>query len=123
MKFLANENFPLDAVTALRQLGHEVVWIRTESPGVTDEVVLARAIAENRVLLTFDKDFGELAFRRGLPAVCGIMLFRTTATSGPEAAHKVVAAVSSRMDWPGHFTVVDDQRIRMRPLPTTHKGA
>ena len=57
MNFLADENFPLDAVAALRQLGHDVVWIRTDSPGVIDEVVLARAIAENRVLLTFDKDF------------------------------------------------------------------
>ena len=122
MNFLADENFPLDAVAALRQLGHDVVWIRTDSPGVIDEVVLARAIAENRVLLTFDKDFGELAFRRGLPATCGIVLFRITPTSGPEAARKVSAALVSRTDWPGHFSVIDERRIRMRPLPALRKG-
>lgn len=118
MNFLANENFPLDAVMVLRQAGHDVVWIRTASPGITDEAVLARAIAEDRVLLTFDKDFGELAIRRGLPATCGIILFRTTATAGPEAAQKVSAALASRTDWSGHFAVVDDRRIRMRVLPT-----
>ena len=122
MNFLANENFPLDAVTALRQLDHNVVWIRADSPGVADEAVLARAIAENRVRLTFDKDFGELAFRCGLPATCGIILFRTTATSGPEAAHRVSVALTSRTDWPGHFAVVYDRRIRMRPLSTIQKG-
>ncbi|CAN5721871.1 hypothetical protein BH10CHL1_BH10CHL1_00850 [soil metagenome] len=98
------------------------MWIRTDSPGVIDEVVLARAIAENRVLLTFDKDFGELAFRRGLPATCGSILFRTTPTSGPEAARKVSAALVSRTDWPGHFSVIDERRIRMRPLPAIRKG-
>lgn len=46
MNFLANENFPLDAVAVLRQAGHDVVWIRTASPGITDEAVLARAIAK-----------------------------------------------------------------------------
>lgn len=122
MNFLANENFPLDAVTILRQEGHDVVWIRTDSPGITDEIVLARAITENRILLTFDKDFGELAIRRGLPATCGIILFRTTATSGPEAARKVSAVIASRTDWPGHFTVADDRRIRMRLLSTARKG-
>ena len=36
MRFLANENFPFDAVQLLRQYGHDVVWIRTESPGISD---------------------------------------------------------------------------------------
>lgn len=67
MRFLANEKFPLDAVEVLRQNGHDVVWIRVESPGISDPEVLSRAQAENRILLTFDKDFGELAFRSKLP--------------------------------------------------------
>jgi predicted nuclease of predicted toxin-antitoxin system len=75
MHFLANENFPLDAVEALRQNGHDVAWIRVDSPGISDLEVLNRAQAENRILLTFDKDFGELAFRSKLPATTGIILF------------------------------------------------
>lgn len=75
MRFLANEKFPLDAVEVLRQNGHDVVWIRVESPGISDPEVLSRAQAENRILLTFDKDFGELAFRSKLPASVGVILF------------------------------------------------
>jgi predicted nuclease of predicted toxin-antitoxin system len=81
MRFLANENFPLDAVEALRHQGHDVVWIRTGSPGIADPEVLDRAQTKDRILLTFDKDFGELAFRTKLPAISGIILFRITAPS------------------------------------------
>jgi predicted nuclease of predicted toxin-antitoxin system len=86
MRFLANENFPLDAVEALRQQEHDVVWIRTESPGIADPEVLSRAQAEDRILLTFDKGFGELAFRTKLATVSGIILLtqcQATAKTGP----------------------------------------
>jgi predicted nuclease of predicted toxin-antitoxin system len=70
------------------------------------------------VLLTFDKDFGELAWRSGLPASCGIVLFRLPALS-PAGVGKVIADVlTSRDDWPGHFSVVEPGRIRVRMLPS-----
>jgi len=117
IKLLADENFPRYAVDALREEGYDVVWIRTESPGIADEQVLERAMDEERVLITFDKDFGEMAFHQNLPADCGIILFRITTASGREAAQKAVRAVNSRDDWHGHFSVVDDRRVRMRELP------
>ncbi len=116
MKLLADENFSLADVEALQNAGYDVAWIRADTPGIDDESVLERAVAENRVLLTFDKDFGELAFRRGLTASCGIILFRITATSSYELAQKIAVIVTSRTDWSGHFSVVDDQRIRMRTM-------
>lgn len=76
MRFLANENFPGGAVSILQEMGHDVAWICTDSPGASDHQVLAKAVAESRILLTFDKDFGELAFRSKLPSTCGIILFR-----------------------------------------------
>lgn len=76
MRFLANENFPRAAVEALRADGHDVSWIRTEAQGIPDDAVLARAHADGRVLLTFDKDFGELVLKRGARASHGIILFR-----------------------------------------------
>jgi len=76
MRFLANENFPGAAVAALEAAAHEIAWVRRIAPGVSDEVVLAWAARERRVLLTFDKDFGELARTSDLPIGCGIVLFR-----------------------------------------------
>ena len=117
MHLLANENFPADAISALRQQGHDVVWVHTEAPGSSDEQVLARAQAEDRVLLTFDKDFGELAFRAMLPASSGIILFRISAPSAAHIAQVAVAVLEGRTDWAGHFSVVEDNRIRMTSLP------
>jgi len=116
MKFLANENVAGDAVIALREKGHDVAWIRTDAPGSKDEDVLARAMAEHRILITFDKDFGELAFRAHLPATCGIVLFRIPAPSSSIVANAVVSAIESRSDWTGHFSVIEENRIRMREL-------
>lgn len=117
MRLLANENFPLDAVEALRADGHEVAWIRADSPGVADPVVLARAVAEQRILVTFDKDFGDLAFRSGLPTGSGIILFRLRAGTSAELARQIAAAVAQRQDWAGHFAVVEPGKVRLRPLP------
>ena len=117
MRFLADENFPGDAVTALRASGQDVLWIRTDAPGITDEDVLARSLKDTRVLLTFDEDFGELAWRSRLPATRGIVLFRLPAL-GPAGVGKVITDVlTSRDDWPGHFSVVEPGRIRVRALP------
>jgi predicted nuclease of predicted toxin-antitoxin system len=118
MQFLANENFPLDAVEAVRNIGHDVAWIRTDAPGSNDRDVLKRAMSEQRILLTFDKDFGNLAFQFGLPATCGIVLFRLQASSSAALATLVMTALQSRTDWAGQFSVVEAGRIRIRPLPT-----
>jgi predicted nuclease of predicted toxin-antitoxin system len=120
--FLANENFPLDAVEAVRQAGHDVAWVRADAPGSSDPAVLARAVREGRILLTFDKDFGDLAFHAGLPASCGVVLFRLTAASSAGLAAQVLAAVQSRSDWAGHFGVVEPGRVRMRALPLPPGG-
>jgi len=117
MRFLANENFPSDAVQALRSDGHDVVWIRETAPGIADPEVLRQAVQEERILLTFDKDFGELAFHQRLPASCGVILFRIPTPSAFYVAQFTLKVIASRSDWSGHFTVVEEQRIRMRPLP------
>lgn len=116
MRLLANENFPLDAVTALRETGHDVAWIREDSRGAFDERILQRAQEENRIVVTFDKDFGELAFRSKLPSQSGVILFRVTPKSSQYIAQVAVQALASRDNWVGHFSVVEDNRIRMTPL-------
>ena len=117
MRFLANENFPGDAVAALESAGHDIVWVRVAAPGSKDEDILAWAKRERRVLLTFDKDFGELAWRVGLPASCGIVLFRLPMPRAAEVGSVLAARIAERTDWVGHFAVIERGRIRMRQFP------
>jgi predicted nuclease of predicted toxin-antitoxin system len=120
MRLLANENFPLDAVQALRKAGYDIVWIREAAPGIPDTEVLAWAEQEKRILLTFDKDFGELAYREKLPASCGIILLRIPTPSSEYVAKFVLSVFNNHQDWIGYFSVIEEHRIRMRPLLNTH---
>lgn len=115
--FLADENVPGDTVGALRESGFDVSWIMTDNPSLADELILARAQAERRVLLTFDKDFGEMAFRSGVPSESGIILVRVPLESPASVTAIVLAALRSRDDWAGSFSVVEADRIRMTALP------
>ena len=63
MRLFADENFPRPAVVALREAGLDLLWIAETHPGAPDDEVLAHCISTRRTLLTFDKDFGEPAFR------------------------------------------------------------
>ena len=117
MRFLANENVPGGAVDALRRAGHDVAWVRADAPGAPDSDVLEWAVRDARVLLTFDKDFGELAWRRGLPATCGIILLRIAMPDARAAGSDIARIIGSRSDWAGHFAVIEADRIRMRALP------
>lgn len=86
MRFLADENVPLPSVDALRAAGHDVASISRESPGAPDPRVLERAQQEARLLITFDRDFGELIFARGasgLPGVISSDLYRSRPRSRP----------------------------------------
>jgi predicted nuclease of predicted toxin-antitoxin system len=116
MRILANENFPGTAVTALQNDGHDVAWVTNVAPGATDREVLAWAAREKRVLITFDKDFGELARSAALPAACGVILFRTPMPRPDEVARRLAGIIRARDDWPGHFSVIEPGRVRMRPL-------
>lgn len=117
MHFLADENVPRPAVAALRAAGHDVLWIKEVMPGAEDHVVLDLAQRERRVVVTADTDFGELAFRSGLPAQCGIVLIRLDWTDPRTDNRTIAAALASRDDWTGIFAVVEQDRVRIRPLP------
>ena len=116
MRIMADENFPRPALEALRRAGWDVFSIAEECPGASDEEVAALCADQQRILLTFDKDFGELIFHRGLSAGSGVVLFRITPNSPEEAAVVALALVESQPDLRGFFCVVTRDRIRVRPL-------
>jgi predicted nuclease of predicted toxin-antitoxin system len=117
MRILANENIAGAIVEALRVRGHDVAWVLEDAPGSSDPDILRRTTDEDRVVLTFDKDFGELAFRARIPASAGIIPLRLGAATPALLAAIVVEAIESRDDWAGHFSVVEPDRVRMTPLP------
>jgi len=118
IRFLANENFPMNSVRRLRTAGHDVAAIIKDAPGAKDEAVLARAVSEHRVILTFDRDYGELLYRRGLPAPAGVLYFRFTPASPEEPAEYLFELLNiDKLSLTGNFTVVERRRVRQRALP------
>jgi len=120
VRLLANETVPSEIVQAVRAQGHDVVGIRTEAPESADSEVLARAQTEKRIVLTFDKDFGELAFRWGLSSTSSVILIRLRSPSLTHLQRTVLAAIDSRQDWAGMFSVVEAGRVRITPLPPSY---
>jgi predicted nuclease of predicted toxin-antitoxin system len=120
VKFLADENFPLPSVRILSAAGHDIVAVVQDSPGVAHEVVLERAVREDRVLLTFDRDYGNLLYQRGLPPPAGIAYFRFVPSSLEEPAEYLLALLEhSELSLLGRLTVAERERVRQRPLPGT----
>jgi predicted nuclease of predicted toxin-antitoxin system len=117
MRFLTNENIARSVVVGLQAAGHDCVSVKEVMAGATDTEVLSLAMAEARILVTFDKDFGELAFRSRLPASCGVVLFRITPLGREQDVKRVLETLESRDDWSGAFWTITDERMRRRPLP------
>src|SRR5438067_7822435 len=115
MRILANENVNELIVEAPRAAGHDVLWVAEVAPRSDDDAVLALAQASNRVLLTSDKDFGELAFRAGLPASSGIVLLRIpmrdpAAAAALEHRSSTAEATSWERGRPGRWRVAEPDR-------------
>lgn len=116
MKLLADECCDVLVVTGLRNDGHDVVYIKETAPGSDDESVLNLAAGEQRVLLTEDKDFGELVIRLKLPAY-GIVLLRVNASDSATKLIRLRELFAQHCDQvAGYFVVVDESKFRIRPL-------
>ena len=117
MRLLLNENISRTVIRALRERGHDVLSAKESLRGQSDQAILARASAEQRLVVTHDKDFGELAFRSRLPAECGVVLFRLAGNCPDADNARLMQAIESRDDWAGHFSVVTETQVRVRALP------
>jgi predicted nuclease of predicted toxin-antitoxin system len=115
MKFLADANTPGLLVESLTSLGHDVFWAYTV-PRTPDVELIEKAARERRVVITFDKDFGELVFRRGHSV--GVVLIRLRDTSMGDTVSVVLTLVSSEGENLNRlFCVVENTRIRKTHLP------
>jgi predicted nuclease of predicted toxin-antitoxin system len=120
---LADENIVSAVVFALRADGWDVVWIAEVAPSIEDADVLAWAAREGRLLLTDDKDFGELVVREGRTHH-GVVLLRVHGLLPAERARLVSEVFASLMgELRGSFTVVDrDGAVRIRRSGVSPQG-
>ncbi len=114
MNLLADESIDRQIVERLRQDKHLVLYVPEIEAGISDEVVLNRANREEALLLTADKDFGELVFRQRRISP-GVILIRLAGLS-PERKAEIVATaiIKHSEELPQTFSVVTSSAVRIR---------
>ena len=101
------------ACKELQSAGHDVVWAGDwpEDPG--DDEILERAHRERRVLVTLDKDFGELAIVRGIPHFGIIRLVNLSLTQQVSVCLRVIALHGDELEV-GAIITAELNRLRIR---------
>lgn len=114
MKLFADEGIELQVVEQLRRDGHDVLYVAEMSPSISDSEALSLANTHHAVLLTADKDFGELVFRLG-QIHSGVILLRL---AGAPLDEKAIAVSNLLNTHPqqvvGSFTVISRGLVRIR---------
>ena len=115
MKFLANENFPFSSVLYLRNKGYDIIYVGTDNQSISDRLVLSIALKQDRTILTFDRDYGELIFLYNIKPQRGIIYLRFREFSPEEPGHIIDKLVQTKGFIPDQkLTVVDKKGIRQR---------
>jgi predicted nuclease of predicted toxin-antitoxin system len=116
---LVDECLPRVLVDELRTRGHDVMWVRDSFSGADDVSVLSKANSQGRVVLSEDRDFGDLTMQQGYPAV-GIV--RVRMSGFPHSAAQISVRVATEIEnlgpqLIGQLTVIEPGRVRQRALP------
>jgi predicted nuclease of predicted toxin-antitoxin system len=116
VRWLADENIQRPLVHELRGAGHDVIYAAEFAPQTEDVSLADMAIADGRILLTEDKDFGEIAFkdRHDVP---GIVLLRFADPSWEPKWRRLLELIAAEADaLCRRFTVLEETRVRTHPL-------
>ena len=116
LRFLADINVERGIIELLRNLGFEVQWVANLDKFMEDEQVLKLAAKESRILLTNDKDFGQLVFRQK-KEVGGVILFRVKGQDTGLKEHLLKKLLEGHKDkLKGYFVVVTEDKFRFAPI-------
>jgi len=114
--FLADENFDLRLVDAAKKLGHTVHAIVELNRGISDDEVLETANQLNAIILTEDKDFGELTYRLNMES-CGIILLRLDGMSITEKLEIFKEVIENNLqELRNSFTVINKTKVRINKI-------
>lgn len=112
--FVADESVDFNLIVFLRNKGLEVFSILEKPPSLVDSGVLQIAVEKNAVLITEDKDFGELIFKLNMPHK-GVLLLRTTELHTEEKNELVLHFILKfSPEFPDSFTVMKQRKLRIR---------
>jgi len=114
---LANENFPAPAIRKLRAAGVDVVAVSEAMPAVSDKEVMEYVRREQRWIVTFDRDYGDLVFREGLLPPPAILFFRQEPYPPERPADLVLAMLSEPQQAEGCMVVISENNIRRKRFP------
>ncbi|MDO8725884.1 MAG: DUF5615 family PIN-like protein [Candidatus Methanoperedens sp.] len=114
MNFLVDENVDRQIADGLRLMGHHVEYVAEKDAGISDDEVLEMANEKTALLLTADKDFGELVFRQRR-VTSGVVLIRLAGLSPTRKAEIVVSAIKKHGPELEHsFSVITPGAVRIR---------
>jgi predicted nuclease of predicted toxin-antitoxin system len=116
MRLIVDESAGQAVLEYLRAAGHDVLAVAEVMPQADDREILERAASDQRILITNDKDFGELVFR-SQRAAPGIVLFRLRDEHPANRVRTVAALLEQHAErLAGRFTVATEDSVRIRPL-------
>lgn len=115
MRFLANENFPNPSIAVLKNAGYQVLSIADQHPGISDDAVIDKAQADDLIILTFDKDYGEIIYKHGYENPPAVIFFRFKGAT-PDAAGRTLIDLlnDANLNIENRFTVIERESIRQR---------
>ena len=116
MKFIANENFPIASLNFLQANKWDITHVASAMSGISDKEVMDHSIKEERIIITFDRDYGELVFNKGYKPY-GVIYLRIQKFF-PDFPGKLLLKLSANkeLDFQNYFTVIDENQIRQRKI-------
>ena len=116
MNFLADESIDRQIVDALREDDHAVLYVTEMDPGISDDEVLDKAEKGSAILITADRDFGELVFRQQR-ITKGVVLVRLAGLLPSKKAEIVSTMIKKHLDAiQNTFSVISPNAIRIRRI-------
>jgi len=113
-RFIADENVPKESVDLLKKNGIDIVSVTDFAFGISDEAILDLAYKNARIVITFDKDFGQLIFKQKRKTK-GLILLRFTPQSPQHIAKRIQQVLATNIKMENHVTTVKKDTIRVTP--------
>ncbi len=114
--YIADENFPYPSFEFLLSNGIDIIHVGTQFPSIADYDVIEIAVKENRLLITLDRDHGELIFTGTIDPPRGVIYFRIPRYSPTYLGEVLLDMIAEGMEFEGFFTVVTRRGTRRRAI-------